>query len=148
MMVRGLVNCPGARALRQAVFVQEQGFTQEFDDQDATAWHLLFTDAGRPVATARTYPKEGEPGTYFIGRVAVAREMRGRALGTKAIGCMEEQILSLGGAKAELSAQVQAQGFYEKLGYQSLGDLHLDEHCPHVSMVKTLKREYSNETSQ
>ena len=28
--------------------------------------------------------------------------------------------------------------FYKKLGYTSLGDLHYDEHCPHVTMVKTI----------
>lgn len=35
-----------------------------------------------------------------------------------------------------LSAQVQAQGFYEKLGYVASGEPYLDEHCPHIHMEK------------
>ena len=36
------------------------------------------------------------------------------------------------------SAQVQAAGFYKKLGYVQVGDEYLDEHCPHVNMEKPL----------
>ena len=37
-----------------------------------------------------------------------------------------------------LSAQVQAKGFYKKLGYVQDGDEYLDEHCPHILMCKVL----------
>ena len=43
-----------------------------------------------------------------------------------------------GAKKASLSAQVQAQGFYESCGYTAEGDTYLDEHCPHIHMTKTL----------
>lgn len=50
-----------------------------------------------------------------------------------------EAALALKGAKkVALSAQVQAAGFYSKLGYVQVGDEYLDEHCPHVDMEKLL----------
>lgn len=36
-----------------------------------------------------------------------------------------------------LSAQLQAKGFYEKLGYLAYGDEYMDEHCPHIMMKKS-----------
>ena len=38
---KGLTNSPDARAIRQSVFVEEQGFEYEFDDIDETALHLV-----------------------------------------------------------------------------------------------------------
>lgn len=137
-IIKGLAGCPKARAIRQAVFVEEQGFTLEFDTIDPIAWHLLLTEEGEPLATGRTFPKEGEPGTYLIGRVAVIKAARGRQLGREVLSHLEGQILTLGGKKAELSAQLQARGFYEKLGYRAVGEPYLDEHCPHITMVKSL----------
>lgn len=50
-----------------------------------------------------------------------------------------EAALALKGAKkVALSAQVQAAGFYKKLGYVQVGEEYLDEHCPHVDMEKLL----------
>ena len=54
------------------------------------------------------------------------------------MGALEAQAQKLGAQKIELSAQEQAMGFYQKLGYQAVGDLYNDEHCPHMLMVKTL----------
>ena len=45
-------------ALREEVFVREQGFREEFDDVDVTAHHLLVTEQGAPVAAARIFPDE------------------------------------------------------------------------------------------
>ena len=40
--------------LRKEVFVDEQGFREEFGDDDGAATHIvLFDDGGTPVATAR-----------------------------------------------------------------------------------------------
>ena len=40
---------PEAAAIRQAVFVEEQGFQEEFDAIDRHALHLLLFADGRPV---------------------------------------------------------------------------------------------------
>ena len=50
----------------------------------------------------------------------------------------ERRAASLRAEAVRLSAQVQAQGFYEKLGYRAVTGPYLDEHCPHVGMEKKL----------
>ena len=133
----GLENNPDAKIVRQAVFVEEQGFQNEFDATDAAAWHVVLYEDGVPVATGRTFPK-GDGGTYLIGRVAVQKAYRGKGLGEKVMLELEKKLRELGAEKAELSAQVQAQGFYKKLGYRSYGEVYMDEHCPHIAMGKDL----------
>lgn len=44
-----------------------------------------------------------------------------------------------------LDAQCRMQGFYERLNYQVDGEIHMDEHVPHVQMRKRLKDEQSHE---
>ena len=109
---------PDAHGIREDVFVREQGFHNEFDEIDAVAWHTVIYDNGRPAATGRAFL---ENDAWHIGRVAVRK------------------IAELGAENVGLSAQVQARGFYEKLGYEAHGGEYLDEHCPHVSMTKCLK---------
>ena len=51
-----------ARDIRQQVFVEEQGFQEEFDQIDQRARHLLLYQQGQPVATCRLYA-DGERNT-------------------------------------------------------------------------------------
>ena len=53
----------GCAAVRKAVFMEEQGFQQEFDDVDDRAYHVLIQDGERPVATGRLFTEDGE--TYL-----------------------------------------------------------------------------------
>lgn len=124
------------RAIRTAVFIEEQGFCNEFDDIDASAWHTLVLDGQRAVATGRAFPNED--GSYTIGRVAVIREYRGKGAGSVVMRSLEQKIRELGAPEIRLSAQTQAVGFYQSLGYQGDGEEYLDEHCPHIAMVKKL----------
>lgn len=39
----------GCAAVRKAVFMEEQGFQQEFDDVDDRAYHVLIQDGERPL---------------------------------------------------------------------------------------------------
>lgn len=125
-------------AVREAVFVQEQGFVQEFDVTDQRCLHLLCLADGVPAGCARIFP-EGED-CWHVGRVAVYPQYRGLKLGAALVKECHKKILALGGRKALLSAQCQAAGFYEKLGYQVISAPYLDEHCPHVDMVCDLMR--------
>ena len=67
--------------IRQAVFVEEQGFNEEFDSIDNNAVHLVLFDGNTPAATCRFF-KDKEPGTYIIGRIAVMRTHRGKDFGS------------------------------------------------------------------
>ena len=53
-------------------------------------------------------------------------------------GKAEARARELGAEKICPSAQVQAGGFYRRLGYRADSEPYLDEHCPHVRMEKTL----------
>ena len=136
LTAEGLDNLPQAAEIRQEVFVEEQGFHNEFDEIDAVAWHTVIYDNGRPAATGRACLEDG---AWHIGRVAVRKEFRGKQYGAAVMQALEGKIAELGAENVGLSAQVQARGFYEKLGYESHGGEYLDEHCPHVSMTKCLK---------
>ena len=127
----GLENIPQARDIRQKVFVEEQGFVNEFDDIDESAYHVCVFDGVQAVATGRLF--EDKAG-WHIGRVAVLSEYRGQMLGKKVMLSLEQKAREIGIKEISLSAQVRAKGFYEKLGYKSLDDLHYDEYCPHVTM--------------
>lgn len=131
----GLENNPDAIPVREAVFIHEQGFANEFDEIDAVATHLVIYADNTPIATGRLY--EDESG-YHIGRVAVLKDYRKLHLGGKILQLLEQEARQLHYDKISLSAQVRVKEFYEKNGYVSLDDLHYDEYCPHVTMVKVL----------
>lgn len=130
---------PAAQALRQAVFMEEQGFSYEFDEQDNAALHLVLYDDGEAVACCRMFP-DG-PGSWHIGRVAVRKDRRGQRLGETIMREAEASLALRGAKRIALSSQVQASGFYKKLGYVQTGGEYLDEHCPHVNMEKLLGQE-------
>lgn len=123
-----------AHKIRIQVFVEEQGFVQEIDGLDDDAWHLVIYDGDKPVATARAFLEAG--GLCKIGRVAVMPDYRGQHLGEKLMLRLETEMKKLGARQFKVSAQVQASGFYSKLGYVRHGEEYLDEHCPHVDMYK------------
>lgn len=135
---KGLEGAPQARVIREEIFMEEQGFQSEFDEIDPIALHLLLWDNGQAIATGRLFAKEGDGTVYIIGRVAVRKAWRGQNLGRAVLERLEEEARRLGARRIELSAQVQAQGFYERMGYVASGEQYLDEHCPHIHMEKDL----------
>ena len=124
------------KMIREEVFMKEQGFLDEFDDIDDIATHILYFVDESPVGTCRFFDGE-EPGDAHIGRMAVLKAYRGKNLGAEIMLAAEKAIQEQGYKICSLSAQVQAKGFYEKLGYVQEGEEYLDEHCPHILMRKT-----------
>ena len=80
-----------AREIREKVFISEQGFTQEFDDIDEAAVHLVMFDENVPAATCRIF-KGDEQGLYVLGRLAVVKEYRGKQLGLALIKEAEKYV--------------------------------------------------------
>ncbi|MBQ7186374.1 MAG: GNAT family N-acetyltransferase [Ruminococcus sp.] len=134
-IIQGLDNAPEAEAIRREVFMEEQGFHNEFDDIDKRAYHAVIYTDGKASAVGRLF--DGRSG-WHIGRVAVRKEFRGAGLGALVVMSLEEKAASLGAECIRLSAQVRAQGFYERLGYTAEGEEYLDETCPHIAMYKML----------
>ncbi|MFN8608915.1 MAG: GNAT family N-acetyltransferase [Vulcanimicrobiota bacterium] len=139
-MVR-LVQSPEERQqafrIRKLVFVEEQGVPAdlELDALDEQAVHWLSWRQGEAVATARLLIQEKQG---KVGRVAVLPAWRSHGLGREVM----EEIHSWGQARAlekiVLDAQVQVIPFYEKLGYQPVGDLFEEAGIMHRRMVRWL----------
>ncbi len=136
LMEQGLDKLEDAKAIRHTVFVEEQGFQDEFDEIDPIAHHLVVYSENTPVATGRVFL--GTKGEYIIGRIAVIRPYRGEGFGRIVMENLENQARVLGAQSVTLAAQTQARGFYESLGYEVDGEVFLEEHCPHISMKKSL----------
>lgn len=124
-----------AKAIREGVFVREQGFCEEFDETDKKAEHVLLFYGQRPAGTCRLFEREG----WHIGRVAVERAFRDMGCGKLLMRAAEERILERGGDCCTLYAQTRAQAFYEKCGYTAEGEPFSEENCPHVAMKKLLR---------
>lgn len=123
--------------IRQEVFINEQGFEEEFDEIDEIAYHVVLIDEELPVATGRLFP-HAEEGSFVLGRIAVLKSYRGKELGALVVSALCEKAKELGGKTAVLSAQTRARGFYEKLFFTAVGEEYMDEHCPHIQMKKPL----------
>lgn len=124
-------------SIREEVFMQEQGFKNEFDDIDDSAIHIVLYDDGSPVGCCRVYPDEAVGG-FIFGRLAVRKKYRGQDIGRKIMEKAIEYLSSIGASYISLSAQVQAKGFYANFGFREEGEEYLDEHCPHIHMIKEL----------
>ncbi len=129
----------GCRAVRQEVFMQEQGIQEadEWDDMDAPSLHALVTNPlGLPVATGRLLPTQN--GVAKIGRMAVKKVLRGEGLGAQVLHALTAKARERGDHAIELSAQCSAEAFYRMLGFQAVGDPYDEVGIAHVRMVRSL----------
>ena len=128
-------------ALRQRVFVEEQGVPAELehDERDPTAVHALSRDdAGRVVATGRLLTGAAGPGRAIVGRMAADAAVRGRGHGSAVLAVLETEAAARGQRAVELHAQVSARGFYDRAGYVVVGEPYEEAGIAHVTMTKDL----------
>ena len=123
-----------AANIRVEVFVDEQGFSEEFDSDDKNAIHFVGYIDGKAVATSRVLTLGDNK--YLIGRIAVIKVFRGKGLGSLIVKAAEEHIKRIGGKTVLIHSQLQAADFYEKLGYVKTGETDIEEGCPHCMMMK------------
>ena len=131
----------GARAVRTAVFLQEQAIPEdeEWDADDHTAVHAVVRNlAGCPVATGRLIFAGQEEGQARIGRMAVLRGARGIGLGDRVLRALLAEASGRGIARIGLHAQVSAQGFYARHGFAPEGEVFDEVDIPHQKMTLTL----------
>lgn len=124
-----------AKFIREQVFVEEQGFENEFDDIDQRSLHLVVYKDNEPIGCARMYPENNE---MILGRIAVLKDKRELHIGSDILNALEKKAKELNYQRVCLSAQVRVKNFYKKNGYVEYGEEYLDEYCPHVSMKKEL----------
>jgi len=125
----------GLRAVRRAVFIDEQAIPEdlEWDAFDAVYRHAIAEDAtGTAIGCGRLLP-DGH-----IGRMAVLREWRGRGVGAALLVHLIDLARSRGLARAVLEAQTSAMPFYARHGFVASGDEYLEAGIPHRTMTRTL----------
>ena len=130
-------------ALRIEVFVKEQNvpIELELDDKDNSVdtIHIGYFLGNILVGVARLIDMDKD--VIHIGRVVIDKEYRGQGIGRELIiGCenIAQQILKRK-IIIELSAQIQAEKFYESLGYNRVNDkIYLDAGIEHVDMRKVI----------
>ena len=123
------------RALRRTVFIEEQGVSEadEVDDLDDQAVHILASQDGVPVGSARLLTM-GDTGK--VGRVCVLQSVRGTGLGAALMHATIAQFRQMPGITCvKLGAQLHALAFYERLGFCAYGDVFLDAGIEHRDMV-------------
>ena len=129
----------GARAVRHAVFVQEQQIPiqMEQDSLDEAALHVLVRNRlGAPVATGRLL--QPAPGVGQIGRLAVSRVLRGSRIGSAALQALVSAAASRGDREVMLHAQSSATGFYAAQGFAPRGQPFMEAGIAHQEMVRAL----------
>lgn len=120
-----------AKLIRKLVFISEQNIPEqdEWDDQDAISQHFVVYDQNQPIATARLLANNS------VGRVAVLKAYRGQGIGR----LIMLEIIAYAQAQKrpnlQLSSQVHAISFYEKLGFSIQGDEYDECGIPHIEMV-------------
>ena len=130
-------------ALRIEVFVKEQKVPMELEldekDHSENTVHIGFFDNNKLIGVARLIDLDKD--VIHVGRVVIDKEYRGQGIGRKLIiGCenIAKQILKKE-VIIELSAQIQAEKFYESLGYNRISDkIYLDAGIEHVDMRKII----------
>lgn len=126
-----------ALGLRREVFVVEQGVApeEEIDGRDGEALHLVAIDSGGlVVGTCRLF---ADGPVVRLGRMAVAREARGRGIGALLLERAEAEAPPAA-ERIVLAAQIPAIGLYERAGYARRGEVFLDAGIEHVRMEKAL----------
>jgi predicted GNAT family N-acyltransferase len=120
-------------ALRHAVFVLEQNVPEELerDEYDATATHIVAVGAGDVVGVLRIVDL-GEHAK--IGRVAVRQDWRGRGVARAMMVDAMDRMRARGQSRFYLSAQVDALGLYEKLGFVAFGERFIEAGIEHLAM--------------
>jgi len=122
---------PLLRAVREAVFMREQGVSAEleWDGLDEGCRHALALNIKGEAIGCGRITQDGH-----IGRMAVLREWRGRKVGTALLEALLDEARRQGFAEVDLGAQVQALAFYRRFGFVEEGEVFMDADMPHRKM--------------
>ncbi len=135
------------KALRLAVFVEEQGLPAEveFDAYDASATHAAAIDSrGDVVGTGRLY--RDAAGEARIGRMAVRRGLRRCGIGAAVLEWLEAKAVEQGKREVVVHAQAYLERFYARRGYIVDGSPFEEDGLQHLRMTKPLAN--SSQTSE
>ncbi len=128
-----------ARAVREAVFVQEQGvpLEMEWDEFDQPSRHVIARGPeGEAIGTGRLL--QGDANAGHIGRMAVLAGWRGQGVGRALLERLLEAAAAAGRRELSLNAQTTATGFYARFGFSEEGAEFMEAGIPHRRMRRSI----------
>jgi ElaA protein len=129
--------------IRREVFVNEQGYTeeQEFDEAEDMAIHALAQlvpgcattpGAGRSLGTARLLVDGShDPPMAYISRLSVLPHARRMGVGRAIVKFLLDAADDLGCTSVRAGAQLTALEFWGSMGFEPTGEQYMDFHVPH-----------------
>lgn len=121
--------------IRKTVFVEEQGVPAEIeiDQYELHCIHFLTFVDSIPVGTGRLRIKDS---IIKFERIATLKSFRGKGVGKQLMEVMLNYAKEhYGHLKPYMHSQLEAVGFYEKLGWISVGEIFYEANIPHLAMV-------------
>ncbi|MCK9612586.1 MAG: GNAT family N-acetyltransferase [Bacteroidales bacterium] len=120
-------------AIRQAVFVKEQGVPEELehDEHEKTVSHYLALYNNIPVGTARW--RKTEQGIK-LERFAVLPEYRNKGIGDALVKKVLEDVVPFN-KLVYLHSQLPACNLYKRAGFEIAGDVFYEAGMAHCKMV-------------
>jgi predicted GNAT family N-acyltransferase len=136
--IRDDAELEAARDLRVRVFCGEQGVdaSEELDELDAVATHIVALDESGVIATCRV--RELRDGQWKLERMVVEKRLRGSGVGARLLAGAERETRERGGSEMVLHAQRRAEAFYASNGYIAEGETFMEAEIEHVRMGKAL----------
>lgn len=122
---------PLLRAVREAVFMREQGVPEEleWDGLDEGCRHALALSLhGDAIGSGRLLP-DGH-----IGRIAVLPQWRQQKVGTAILQVLLDEARARGMKQVVVDAQTQAVPFYRSFDFIEEGEEFMDAGLPHIRM--------------
>ena len=124
-----------AFVVRGIVFIEEQGvpYKVEHDEHDFSATHVLGEMDGEPFAAGRIRAV----GEYAkLERVAIRKSHRGRNLGHELTDFMLSVAQEQGFKRFKVHAQSYLKDFYQKHGFEIVGDMFKEADIDHYLMIR------------
>jgi ElaA protein len=136
--IRDRGELEAALALREEVFIVEQGVTPEGDrdGRDEEAIQLVAETAGGAIVGTCRVLVEGQIGRF--GRLAVRGSHRRRGIAAALLAEAEREARAAGARRMRLHAQTDALRLYENAGYTPEGERFMEEGIEHLTMEKRL----------
>jgi ElaA protein len=125
-------------AAREAVFIVEQtSIYQDLDGLDLTAMHLIGWAGSELAAYLRVLGPNTRYEEPSIGRVLIAKALRGSGLGRVLFGKGVEYTQARYPRQTiRIGAQAHLQKFYGSFGFVVDGEPYIEDGIPHVQMLR------------
>lgn len=123
---------------RAEVFIVEQDCVyQDLDGADQDAYHVYIKENGKIMAYLRVIDRGKRLDEVSIGRVITLARRRGYGTLIMTVGFAVARE-KFGAERIKIGAQVQAQPFYETLGFKVCSGEYMEDGIPHIYMLKKL----------